>query len=96
MGACGSGLGAAIAEIFASKGEHYFREREQELTRELQGLGNMILAPGGGWVTNENTSYNIVTASIPTDASNDYWKINLSNPDSVAHTVQYMHLCLPK
>jgi hypothetical protein len=51
---------------------------------------------GGGWVTNESTPYNIVTASIPTDATNDYWKINLSNPDSVAHTVQYMHLCLPK
>jgi hypothetical protein len=51
---------------------------------------------GGGWITNENTSHNVVTASLPTDATNDFWKINLANPDSIAHTVQHVHVCMPK
>lgn len=45
--------GATIGELFAVQGEHYFRQRERELTEEVRLLGNMILAPGGGWVTNE-------------------------------------------
>jgi len=41
-----------IAELFGEKGEGYFRELERNLTEELRQLGNMILAPGGGWVAN--------------------------------------------
>lgn len=41
-----------VGQIFAEKGEGYFRLREQELTEELRSFGKMILAPGGGWVTN--------------------------------------------
>lgn len=51
---------------------------------------------GGGWKTNENTPHNIVTAALPTDASNDYWKINLANPDSVSHSVQFLMICMEK
>ena len=42
----------SISEIFASKGEPYFRKLERTLTEELREVGNMILSPGGGWVTN--------------------------------------------
>jgi len=44
--------GKTIAEIFGEKGEGHFRELERALTDELRLMGNMILAPGGGWVTN--------------------------------------------
>src|SRR5688572_21732401 len=44
---------ASISEIFAIRGEHYFRQREIELTLELRQYGNMVVAPGGGWVTNK-------------------------------------------
>ena len=41
---------ATIASIFAEKGEQAFRALERKLTEELKDLGNMVLAPGGGWV----------------------------------------------
>ena len=44
--------GKSISGIFAEQGEAYFRARELALTKELQQVGNMILAPGGGWITN--------------------------------------------
>ena len=44
--------GKTVAEIFGEKGEGHFRELEKLLTEELRQMGNMILAPGGGWVTN--------------------------------------------
>ncbi len=44
--------GKTIAEIFGEKGEGHFRELERLLTEELRLMGNMILAPGGGWVSN--------------------------------------------
>jgi shikimate kinase len=43
--------GKAIGQIFAEQGEHYFRGLEKALTEELALLGNMVLAPGGGWIT---------------------------------------------
>ena len=45
--------GASIAEIFAMRGEPYFRQQEIAITLELRQCGNMIVAPGGGWVTNK-------------------------------------------
>jgi shikimate kinase len=44
--------GKTIAEIFGEKGEGHFRELERALTEELRLMGNMVLAPGGGWVCN--------------------------------------------
>jgi shikimate kinase len=43
--------GRSISQIFAERGEPYFRKREKEVTEELALVGNMIVAPGGGWVT---------------------------------------------
>ena len=47
--------GKPIAEIFREKGEPYFRKRERELTEELTMFGNMIVSPGGGWITDPET-----------------------------------------
>ena len=44
--------GATVAALFAERGEHYFRQCERALTEELRQIGNMILSPGGGWITN--------------------------------------------
>lgn len=52
-------LDAAIAErvgrspgrLIRERGEPAFRRLEEELTAELAGRGQMVLAPGGGWVT---------------------------------------------
>src|SRR5207253_4789667 len=46
---------ASIAEIFARHGEPYFRSLEVALTRELAGSSGMVMAPGGGWVTNADS-----------------------------------------
>jgi shikimate kinase len=40
----------SIGELFAERGESYFRKKERELTEELTLVGNMVIAPGGGWV----------------------------------------------
>jgi shikimate kinase len=45
--------GARVNEIFATRGESYFRALELELTRELASQDGMLLAPGGGWMGNE-------------------------------------------
>ncbi len=42
----------SIAEIFATKGEAYFRALERALTEELITAPAMIVAPGGGWIAN--------------------------------------------
>jgi len=41
-----------VSEIFGQKGEGYFRELEKKLTEELKEIGDMVVAPGGGWITN--------------------------------------------
>ena len=43
--------GRSISQIFAERGEPYFRKKERELTEELTVVGNMIVSPGGGWAT---------------------------------------------
>jgi shikimate kinase len=45
--------GLSVARLFAERGESAFRTLEVELTRELVAATPMVLAPGGGWVTNE-------------------------------------------
>ncbi len=44
--------GKTVARIFAEEGEGAFRAWEVALTRELAAAPPMMLAPGGGWVTN--------------------------------------------
>jgi shikimate kinase len=43
--------GQTISGIFAEKGEPHFRSLEKQLTEDLAEVGNMILSPGGGWMT---------------------------------------------
>lgn len=45
-------VGSTIAQFFARSGEAAFRQLEVDLTRELSAAPPMVLAPGGGWVTN--------------------------------------------
>lgn len=40
--------GCTIAQLFAEKGEAYFRDRETQLTRELAAASGQIIATGGG------------------------------------------------
>ena len=47
--------GMSVAEIFGQRGEPSFRQLEHALTRELADVGNMVLSPGGGWVTHPET-----------------------------------------
>ena len=44
--------GMSVERIFADRGEGHFRRLERELTADLRGEPPMVLAPGGGWVTN--------------------------------------------
>ena len=44
--------GLSVAEIFARRGEPYFRELERTLTLELLQKGSAVAAPGGGWAAN--------------------------------------------
>lgn len=44
--------GKSVARLFAEEGESRFRARERALTVELAAAPPMVLAPGGGWVTN--------------------------------------------
>lgn len=43
--------GMPISQIFGERGEAAFREMEAKVTGEVKALGNMVLAPGGGWIT---------------------------------------------
>lgn len=47
--------GLSIAEIFAQRGEPAFRQMERALTEEVALFGGMVLAPGGGWVSQPDT-----------------------------------------
>lgn len=44
--------GERVEEIFASRGEGAFRRLETELTPRFTGRDDVVVAPGGGWVTN--------------------------------------------
>jgi shikimate kinase len=43
-------LGVNIQEIFKNKGEAYFRGEELQLTQEIEGQSNVVIATGGGVV----------------------------------------------
>ncbi len=45
-------VGSTVARYFGEHGEPAFRELEIALTRELAAAPPMVLAPGGGWITN--------------------------------------------
>ncbi|MEX2582515.1 MAG: shikimate kinase [Gemmatimonadota bacterium] len=41
-----------VWEIIEGEGEEYFRRLESELTREASEERRLVMAPGGGWITN--------------------------------------------
>lgn len=45
--------GRSVADIFARDGEPGFRRLEAIVTGELARGGHLLLAPGGGWLSNE-------------------------------------------
>ena len=45
--------GMPISQIFGERGEAGFRQLERKITEELQEIGNMVLAPGGGWILDQ-------------------------------------------
>lgn len=47
--------GMSIPEIFASKGEAYFREKEAQAVKELSAK-NSVVACGGGTIINDNSA----------------------------------------
>lgn len=52
--------GRPISDIFREQGEAGFRRLEVEVTRDLIDRREVVLSPGGGWVTNPG-----ITESIP-------------------------------
>jgi shikimate kinase len=44
--------GRPVREIFAGRGEAEFRRVEARATMDVARWGRMVLAPGGGWMTN--------------------------------------------
>jgi shikimate kinase len=43
--------GQSIARLFRTIGQQSFRTIEAELTASLSSEGNVVVAPGGGWIT---------------------------------------------
>jgi shikimate kinase len=43
--------GQRIADIFRQHGEAYFRRLEARLTEEVEARSEVVLVPGGGWVS---------------------------------------------
>lgn len=43
--------GRPVADIISSAGEDYFRALEATLTEEVASSREVVLAPGGGWIT---------------------------------------------
>jgi shikimate kinase len=42
--------GAPVRAVVAARGEEYLRAAEAELTREVAGERELVIAPGGGWI----------------------------------------------
>ena len=39
-----------VGEVFREHGETWFRQLEAEVTKELAGWTDLVIAPGGGWI----------------------------------------------
>ena len=46
---------ASVAQIFATKGEAYFRGLEQSLSEEMAKRSGTVISAGGGWITNRDS-----------------------------------------
>ncbi|MBF0122311.1 MAG: shikimate kinase [Candidatus Omnitrophica bacterium] len=54
--------GMRIADIFAKKGEPYFRQVEKEIVREASAQKNLVIDCGGGVAANEE-NFNVLKAT---------------------------------
>jgi shikimate kinase len=43
--------GQIVRDIIEVRGEEFFRELEESLTREVETVSGLVIAPGGGWIT---------------------------------------------
>ena len=43
--------GGSVGAIIDARGEEYFRAMEAALTREIADVPSLVVAPGGGWIT---------------------------------------------
>lgn len=53
-----------VAEIFAQLGEAQFRRYEADLTERLASETQIVLAPGGGWITNPELPRLLARAAV--------------------------------
>ncbi len=56
--------GIKISDIFASKGEPYFRKTEKEIVREVSAQSGLVIAAGGGAVIDEDNAKNLKSSGI--------------------------------
>ena len=52
-------VGMKISEIFAVKGEKYFRDKESEVVLEVSGCDNCVISTGGGIVLRQTNIDNL-------------------------------------
>lgn len=53
-----------VAEIFAKLGEKYFRQRENDIAKEVANKKNMVIATGGGIVLNPDNMKSLSSTGI--------------------------------
>lgn len=56
--------GMKISDIFASKGEPYFRKVEKETVKEVAAQSDLVIAAGGGAVVDEDNVKNLKSNGI--------------------------------
>lgn len=56
--------GMKISDIFASKGEPYFRKVEKETVKEVSAQSGLVIAAGGGAVIDEDNVKNLKSSGI--------------------------------
>lgn len=56
--------GMKISDIFASKGEPYFRKAEREIIEEISARSGLVIAAGGGAVIDEDNVKNLKSSGI--------------------------------
>ncbi len=75
--------GMKISDIFASKGEPYFRKVEKGIAREVSAKSGLVIAAGGGAVIDEENVKNLKSNGIMVERTKGYMHrplLNVSDP----------------
>src|SRR5688572_27764896 len=72
-------IGLPVPRIFAERGEQAFRRLEEQLTDELASSDRVVMAPGGGWITNQ------AATRMPADSALFWLKVS---PEEAVRRVQ--------